>query len=72
MLVGLTVRNLLTDRFEVGNATLNYYTESAIGIAYNGVMLQTGFSFWRAPKGTLVMASDPRQPILDLTNISIF
>ena len=35
VLLGLTVRNLFTDSFDVGNSTLNYDTESTIGIAYH-------------------------------------
>ena len=42
ILLGLSVRNLLTDEFDVNGETLDFETEATVGVAYHGKKLTVG------------------------------
>jgi hypothetical protein len=44
-LLGLSVRNLLTDEFDLGDQTLDFNTETTLGLAYNSRVLTVGIDY---------------------------
>ena len=56
--LGLSVRNLITDEFKVGNQTLSLDTESRIGLAYHNNFMTIGVDYDLTENGPLLSSND--------------
>ena len=56
--LGLSVRNLITDEYKVGNQTLSLDTESRIGLAYHNNFMTIGVDYDLTENGPLLSSND--------------